>query len=135
MEDFDDQIFNGEDREFSSFTYRIAAIRNLGRMMRLPNSGFPSDENVDRIESHISNWRIHLPASKRNCLTEDCKLDEMMFQAHMIIHAYVHLFFALLIRAAPPLPPFFFLFFLSPSPPFSFLGKKEECLPRTLFSD
>ncbi len=87
IEDFDDRIFNGEDREFSSFTYRIDAIRNLGRMMRLPNSGFPSDENVDRIESHLSNWRIHLPGTKRNCLTEDCKLDEMMFQAHMIIHA------------------------------------------------
>ena len=87
--DFDDQIFNGDDREFSSFTYRIAAIKNLGRMMRLPNNGFPSDENVDRIESHLSNWRIHLPSTKRNCLTEDCKLDEMMFQAHMIIHAYV----------------------------------------------
>ncbi|RYP20829.1 hypothetical protein DL765_002563 [Monosporascus sp. GIB2] len=87
MEDFDDQLFSGEEREFSSFTYRIAAIKNLGRMMRLPNNGFPSDDNIDRIESHLSNWRLHLPASKRNCLTEDCQLDEMMFQAHMIIHA------------------------------------------------
>ena len=91
MEDFDDQIFNGDDREFSSFTYRIAAIKNLGRMMRLPNNGFPSDENVDKIESHLSNWRIHLPATKRNCLTEDCRLDEMMFQANMIINAYAAL--------------------------------------------
>ncbi|RYO82229.1 hypothetical protein DL766_006362 [Monosporascus sp. MC13-8B] len=87
MEDFDDQLFSGEEREFSSFTYRIAAIKNLGRMMRLPNNGFPSDDNIDRIESHLSNWRLHLPASKRNCLTEDCQVDEMMFQAHMIIHA------------------------------------------------
>ncbi|RYP47375.1 hypothetical protein DL768_006543 [Monosporascus sp. mg162] len=87
MEDFDDQIFSGEEREFSSFTYRIAAIKNLGRMMRLPNNGFPSDDNIDKIESHLSNWRLHLPASKRNCLSEDGKLDEMMFQAHMIIHA------------------------------------------------
>lgn len=87
MEDFDDQIFSGEEREFSSFTYRIAAIKNLGRMMRLPNNGFPSDDNIDRIESHLSNWRLHLPVSKRNCLTEDGHLDEMMFQAHMIIHA------------------------------------------------
>ncbi|RYP63671.1 hypothetical protein DL771_009159 [Monosporascus sp. 5C6A] len=87
MEDFEDRDFSGEEREFSSFTYRIAAIKNLGRMMRLPNSGFPSEDNIDKIESHLSNWRLHLPASKRNCLTEDCRLDEMMFQAHMIIHA------------------------------------------------
>lgn len=87
LEDFDDQLFSGEERLFSSFAYRVAAIRNLGRMMRLPDSGFPGDESVDRIESLLSNWRMHLPASKRDSLTKDCQLDEMMFQAHMIIHA------------------------------------------------
>ncbi|KAI1384375.1 uncharacterized protein F4822DRAFT_432922 [Hypoxylon trugodes] len=87
LEDFDDQLFSGIDREFSSFAYRIASIRNLGRMMRLPNSGFPNEENVNRIESLLSNWRMHLPPSKRDCLNKDCQLDEMMFQAHMINHA------------------------------------------------
>ncbi|KAL7627209.1 hypothetical protein AAE478_003985 [Parahypoxylon ruwenzoriense] len=87
LEDFDDQIFSGEEREFSSFAYRVASIRNLGRMMRLPNSGFPNEENVNRIESLLSNWRMHLPASKRDSLNKDCQLDEMMFQAHMINHA------------------------------------------------
>ncbi|KAI1373352.1 hypothetical protein F4677DRAFT_220387 [Hypoxylon crocopeplum] len=87
LEDFDDQLFSGEEREFSSFAYRVASIRNLGRMMRLPNSGFPNEENVNRIESLLSNWRMHLPASKQDSLNKDCQLDEMMFQAHMINHA------------------------------------------------
>ncbi|KAI1333502.1 hypothetical protein F5Y15DRAFT_410322 [Xylariaceae sp. FL0016] len=87
LEDFDDQIFSGEDRAFSSFAYRVASIRNLGRMMRLPQNGFPPEENVDRIESLLSNWRMHLPEAKRHCLNKDCQLDEMMFQAHMINHA------------------------------------------------
>ncbi|ORY59247.1 N-terminal binuclear Zn cluster-containing/DNA binding domain-containing protein [Pseudomassariella vexata] len=87
LEDFEDQIFTGNDRPFSSFAYRIASIRNLGRMMRLPESVFPGDDNVDRIESLLSNWRLHLPESKRDCLNKDCQLDEMMFQAHMINHA------------------------------------------------
>lgn len=87
LEDFDDQVFSGEEREFSSFAYRVASIRNLGRMMRLPNGGFPNEENVNRIESLLSNWRMHLPASKRDCLNKNCELDEMMFQAHMINHA------------------------------------------------
>ncbi|KAI1213317.1 uncharacterized protein F4807DRAFT_470701 [Annulohypoxylon truncatum] len=87
LEDFDDQIFSGEEREFSSFAYRVASIRNLGRMMRLPNGGFPNEENVNRIESLLSNWRMHLPASKRDSLNKHCQLDEMMFQAHMINHA------------------------------------------------
>jgi hypothetical protein len=56
-------------------------------MMRLPESIFPGDNNVDRVESLLSNWRMHLPASKRDCLNKDMKLDEMMFQAWMINHA------------------------------------------------
>ncbi|KAK6208150.1 hypothetical protein LQW54_007058 [Pestalotiopsis sp. IQ-011] len=87
LEDFEDQIFSGEEYEFSSFAYRVASIRNLGRMMRLPESIFPGDNNVDRVESLLSNWRMHLPASKRDCLNKDMKLDEMMFQAWMINHA------------------------------------------------
>ncbi|KAK5663983.1 hypothetical protein OQA88_195 [Cercophora sp. LCS_1] len=87
MEDFDDQLFSGEDREFSSFTYRIAAARNLGRMMRMPNMMFPDDDGIARIEALLTNWRLHLPEPKRYDLTKNCKLDEMMFQAHFITYA------------------------------------------------
>ena len=56
-------------------------------MMRLPESVFPGDQNIDKIESLLANWRLHLPPGKRDCLDKDCKLDEMMFQARMINHA------------------------------------------------
>lgn len=87
LEDFDDQLFTGEEREFSSFAYRVASIRNLGNMMRLPSSGFSPEESVDKVEALLSNWRLHLPESKRHCLARDGSLDEMMFQAFMINHA------------------------------------------------
>lgn len=87
LEDFDDQLFSGEDRPFSSFAYRIAAARILGRFMRSPTSGFLGDENVTKIESLLTNWRIHLPDSKRYNINKNCQLDEMMFQAHFVIHA------------------------------------------------
>ncbi|KAK4204396.1 hypothetical protein QBC40DRAFT_97865 [Triangularia verruculosa] len=87
MEDFDDQLFSGEDREFSSFTYRISAIRNLGRMMRMPQIMYPGDDTISRIEALLTNWRLHLPESKRDDLNKNCQLDEMMFQAHFITHA------------------------------------------------
>lgn len=87
MEDFDDRLFTGEPREFSSFAYRVASIRNLGRMMRLPPDAFMPEMNVDKIETLLSNWRLHLPPSKRDCLNKNGQLDEMMFQAHMINHA------------------------------------------------
>ena len=87
VEDFDDQIFSGEDIDFSSFAYRIAAARILGKFMRTPPILFPDDENLEKIESLLSNWRMHLPPSKRDDLTKTCQLDEMMFQAHFMNHA------------------------------------------------
>lgn len=48
---------------------------------------FPGDENVAKIESLLTNWRIHLPESKRHNINKKCKLDEMMFQGHFITHA------------------------------------------------
>lgn len=87
MEDFDDQLFSGEDREFSSFAYRIAAARNLGRFMRCPPMVFPEDENIAKMESLLTNWRMHLPQSKKDALNKHCQLDEMMFQALFINQA------------------------------------------------
>ncbi|KAK3954220.1 hypothetical protein QBC32DRAFT_94972 [Pseudoneurospora amorphoporcata] len=87
LEDFDDKEFQDEDREFSSFAYRVAAARNLGRLMRMPNVMFPDAAEVDKMEAHLSNWRMHLPDNKRDDLDKNCQLDEMMFQAHFITHA------------------------------------------------
>jgi hypothetical protein len=87
MEDFDDQTFLDEDREFSSFAYRIAAARNLGRLMRMPQTMFPDHQEIDRLQSNLTNWRMHLPDTKRDDLSKNCQLDEMMFQAHFIVHA------------------------------------------------
>lgn len=87
MEDFDDQLFTGEDRPFSSFAFRIAAIRNLGRFMRCPPMVFPDDENVARLDAHLTNWRLHLPPGKRDPIDKNCAPDEMLFQAHFITTA------------------------------------------------
>ncbi|POR37884.1 Uncharacterized protein TPAR_01909 [Tolypocladium paradoxum] len=87
LEDLEDRDFSDEDREFSSFAYRILCGRNLGKFMRTPPIFGPEDENLARIEALLTNWRLHLPQTKRDALQKDGKLDEMMFQAHMMMHA------------------------------------------------
>ncbi|KAM5345352.1 hypothetical protein ACJ41O_011214 [Fusarium nematophilum] len=87
LEDMEDSDFSGEDREFSSFAYRVQCARNLGKFMRVPPIFGPDDENLARIETLLTNWRLHLPESKRDALYKDGRLDEMMFQAHMMTHA------------------------------------------------
>lgn len=87
LEDLEDRDFSDVDRDFSSFAYRILCARNLGKFMRTPPIFGPEDENMGRIEALLTNWRLHLPQSKRDALQTDGKLDEMMFQAHMMMHA------------------------------------------------
>ncbi|KAI5459844.1 hypothetical protein BGZ63DRAFT_360444 [Mariannaea sp. PMI_226] len=87
LEDMEDNGFSGEEREFSSFAYRIQCARNLGKFMRVPPIYGPEDESLGIIEALLTNWRLHLPESKRYSLYRDGKLDEMMFQAHMMHHA------------------------------------------------
>ncbi|PKS10017.1 hypothetical protein jhhlp_004642 [Lomentospora prolificans] len=89
LEDLDNKEFSGDDRQFSSFAYRILAARNLGKLLRATNVYGGSPESVERIENLLTNWRVHLPDAKRDALNNDCKVDEMMFQAHMITHAAV----------------------------------------------
>ncbi|KPM46268.1 hypothetical protein AK830_g284 [Neonectria ditissima] len=85
LEEMDSSHFNG-NREFSSFAYRIQCARNLGKLMRLPISR-AKDKNMVVIETLLTNWQLHLPASKRQTLYKDGELDEMMFQAFMMAYA------------------------------------------------
>ncbi|KAK2050684.1 hypothetical protein LZ31DRAFT_547966 [Colletotrichum somersetense] len=87
LTDLEDQDFSGEDRPFSSFAYRVLAGRNLGKLMRVPPIFGPDDENLARIEALLTNWRLHLPADKKNALDQKLQPDEMIFQANMMTNA------------------------------------------------
>jgi hypothetical protein len=91
IDDFEDESFDGRDFSYSSFTYRIAAIRNLGRIFSAKQQSSMLDgPAVHRLDAHLVNWRLHLPESKRACISKDGQLDEMLFQAHMITAALVY---------------------------------------------
>jgi hypothetical protein len=47
----------------------------------------PEDENIARIEALLTNFRLHLPPSKKYAIQKDGKIDEMMFQALMMTNA------------------------------------------------
>lgn len=55
--------------------------------MRTPPIFGPDDENLARIEALLTNWRMHLPESKRDALRHNGQADEMIFQAHMMTFA------------------------------------------------
>jgi hypothetical protein len=69
---------------FSSFAYRIAAIRNLGRVLQLQRILFTV---VDQLDAYLVNWNLHLPDSKKLAIDCDGNVDEMLFQGQMITTA------------------------------------------------
>ncbi|KIN03155.1 hypothetical protein OIDMADRAFT_40788 [Oidiodendron maius Zn] len=85
IDEFDNHPFTNENLEWSSYTYRIAAVRNLGRVLQ-SQEAFPDNQLFDRVENQLANWRLHLPNSKQEYFDLSGQVDELLFQAHMITH-------------------------------------------------
>ena len=61
----------------------------MGKVMRASPIPSAQDPNLARIEAFLTNWKLHLPASKRDTVLDPStgQVDEMLFQAHMMHHA------------------------------------------------
>jgi len=88
MQDFDDESFDGQEFIYSSFTYRIAALRNLGRVLASRKLATQDEATINRVDAYLVNWKLHLPESKKTIINSEGHLDEILFQAHMITEAY-----------------------------------------------
>ncbi|KAL3471138.1 hypothetical protein BJX99DRAFT_32978 [Aspergillus californicus] len=90
---FDERVFADEERDFSSFTYRIEAARILGRVVAATDMVEGQQDEVEAIDARIAAFFHHLPESKQELLRSDGTVDEMMFQATMVINGtsiYLH---------------------------------------------
>jgi hypothetical protein len=88
IKQFDDRVFADEDIPFSSYSYRVDAVRILGRVVMLSNSnsGQQHQEEIESVDARIASWFHHIPDSKMELMRPDGTTDEMMFQARMIIN-------------------------------------------------
>lgn len=90
---FDGRVFADEERDFSSYTYRIEAIRILGRVVAIQEMIEGQQDHVEAVDARIASWFHHLPESKVELMRPDGSVDEMMFQATMIVNGagvYLH---------------------------------------------
>ncbi|KAI9373374.1 hypothetical protein BJX61DRAFT_383922 [Aspergillus egyptiacus] len=90
---FDERVFADEERDFSSYTYRIEAARILGRVVTISDMVEGQQDQVEAIDARITSFFHHLPESKAELLRADGTVDEMMFQATMVINGtsiYLH---------------------------------------------
>ncbi|KAJ5714578.1 uncharacterized protein N7483_011759 [Penicillium malachiteum] len=83
---FDERVFADEERDFSSYSYRIEAVRILGRVVATQDMIEGQQDQVEAIDARIASWFYHLPDSKLELMRPDGSIDEIMFQATMIIN-------------------------------------------------
>ncbi|RDI86213.1 hypothetical protein Vi05172_g3823 [Venturia inaequalis] len=87
LSDFDDNVFADQEHEFSSSAYRIDAIRLLHKVF-MASSGQGADSHLlDSADVHLRTWALQLPVEKRNPIDRIGCLDEVLFEAHMIVSA------------------------------------------------
>jgi hypothetical protein len=85
LQDYDDALFLDEMVIFPSSTYRIDAIRVLQKVYRAAHAGPSESHLVESADVHLTNWVLHLPTPKKTPIDRDGNVDEILFEAHMIV--------------------------------------------------
>lgn len=62
-------------------------MRNMGHVLAAGPMVIPNEDVISRLDARLVAWRFHLPESKREFISSEGQLDEMLFQAHMITEA------------------------------------------------
>jgi len=87
MAEFHGNVFAEEEKVFSSFCYRIEAVRLLGRVLTITGKHGVDRDLVQAVDNALAAFLYHLPRSKSEAEISNTfgDLDELMFQAHTII--------------------------------------------------
>jgi hypothetical protein len=85
--EFDSSVFSDQPPIFSSFTYRIEAVRLLGRVLLITSAHGVHRDRVQAVDNALAAFTHHLPLSKSEpeIVNTYGEIDELMFQAHLII--------------------------------------------------
>ncbi|KFY13696.1 hypothetical protein V491_06324 [Pseudogymnoascus sp. VKM F-3775] len=82
---FNARLFSNEETVFSSFCYRIDAMRILARVLALTDAHLVHHDDIQAVDNALTAWSHHLPLEKADIINTFGTVDEMLFQAHLII--------------------------------------------------
>jgi hypothetical protein len=80
-----DRFLAEENLSWSSFAYKIEAIRILSNIIDLGNDPITSQSQIDAAATSIASFWMSLPETKRDVICRSGKTDEVLFCAHMLI--------------------------------------------------
>ncbi|RSM19647.1 hypothetical protein CDV31_001534 [Fusarium ambrosium] len=89
LEEFDCREFASDDTSFSSFAYLISAVRCAALAISIaPKVAVKeaSTQVIEAADSVIDAWLLLLPKDDKQVISKTGVIDELMFQAHLVIH-------------------------------------------------
>ncbi|KAL7651537.1 hypothetical protein ACMYSQ_011246 [Aspergillus niger] len=89
LQDFDCREFSSDDTKFSSFAYLIGAVRCTALALSIAPKRPVKADSIDEIQSVdyiLDGWLRLLPKSRSEVVDRSGQIDELMFQAHLVIH-------------------------------------------------
>lgn len=88
-QEFDCREFASEETVFSSFAYLIGAVKCAAlAISTVPKYAGKEDSAhvIQAADSALDAWLLLLPKGHKQVMTKTGEIDELMFQAHLLIH-------------------------------------------------
>ncbi|KAJ5288904.1 hypothetical protein N7478_001934 [Penicillium angulare] len=89
LEEFDCREFSPDDIVFSSFAYLISAVRCAAFAISIgPKVSAKEDspQVLQTADSILNGWMLLLPKEHKQVMSRTGEIDELIFQAHLLIH-------------------------------------------------
>ncbi|KAF4467412.1 C6 transcription factor [Fusarium albosuccineum] len=89
LAEFDCREFADDNTSFSSFAYLITAVRCAALAISIaPKIAVKeaSPQVIESADSIVDAWLLLLPKNEKQVMSKTGEIDELMFQAHLVIH-------------------------------------------------
>ncbi|KAL1890339.1 hypothetical protein Sste5346_008341 [Sporothrix stenoceras] len=89
LHDFDCRDLAPESTSFSSFAYLVGAVRCSALAISTAPEVAASEDSLHILQaadSAINAWLLLLPSGRKEVMSKTGEIDELMFQAHLLIH-------------------------------------------------
>ncbi|GAD97242.1 conserved hypothetical protein [Paecilomyces variotii No. 5] len=89
IQEFNHREFMPDSVHFSSFAYLIGAVQSAATAISItPKIAAVEDSThlIQAVDCGLDGWRLLLPPEHKHVMKENGEIDELMFQAHLLIH-------------------------------------------------
>ncbi|KAL5051660.1 hypothetical protein BDW71DRAFT_57441 [Aspergillus fruticulosus] len=89
LQEFNNREFLPSNVHFSSFAYLIGAVQCAAAAISItPKVAAAEDSThlIQAVDCSLDGWRLLLPPERKHVMNENGEIDELMFQAHLLIH-------------------------------------------------